>query len=120
VDGLVALPLDARTREQLEWIGDEIVDAGGEATIWIGRLASARAERDVAGRMAATVAAEYQRVIDAAADANDRDPVARRRTFERLRRELRRVGQRDFFPPTERDRAHEAVDQLAASVDVLQ
>ena len=34
-DGLVALPADARTREQLEWIADDVVAAGGTA----GRLA---------------------------------------------------------------------------------
>jgi hypothetical protein len=36
MDGLVALPLDARNREQLEWLADEVVEAGGEASIWIG------------------------------------------------------------------------------------
>src|SRR6266704_3966050 len=34
LDGLVALPLDARNREQLEWLADEVADAGGEAAIW--------------------------------------------------------------------------------------
>src|SRR5258705_7585442 len=32
-DGLVTLPADARTREQLEWIAQEIIEAGGEASI---------------------------------------------------------------------------------------
>ena len=41
VDGLVALPLDGRNREQLEWLADGVAEAGGEAAIWIGRLASA-------------------------------------------------------------------------------
>src|SRR3954470_12487901 len=36
-DGLVALPADARTREHLEWIADEVLAAKGEATIWIAR-----------------------------------------------------------------------------------
>jgi hypothetical protein len=30
-DGLVALPEDARTREHLEWIADEVLAAGGTA-----------------------------------------------------------------------------------------
>ena len=119
VDGLVALPLDARTKEQLEWVGDEILEAGGEATIWIGRLGSVRSEREVAGRMAAAVAVEYRSVIEAAELAAEGDSVARRRTLGRLRRELRRVSQRDFFPPAERDRAHEAVERLAASIEVV-
>jgi hypothetical protein len=28
-DGLVALPADARTREQLEWIAEDVTDNGG-------------------------------------------------------------------------------------------
>ena len=35
VDGLVALPADARTKEQLEWLAEEVLDAGGEATVWV-------------------------------------------------------------------------------------
>src|SRR5215813_579942 len=68
VDGLVALPLDARTKEALEWIGDEIVEAGGEATLWTARLGSVRQERELAARMATLVATEYQAVIDATRD----------------------------------------------------
>ena len=68
LDGLAALPLDARNREQLEWLADEVVEAGGEATIWVGELASARQEREFAAHMAAAVADDYAAVIaDAAA-----------------------------------------------------
>src|SRR5437764_14052865 len=58
-DGLVALPLDARTKEQLEWLADEVTEAGGEASIWIAEAGSAVQERTLAGRMAEAVAAEY-------------------------------------------------------------
>jgi hypothetical protein len=117
VDGLVALPLDARTKEQLEWLGDEIVDAGGEATIWTARLGSARRERDLASRMAEAVSGEYLAVIGAAQQAAGEEPPVRRRTLARLRRELRRIGQRDFFPPIERETARRAVDTLASAVE---
>jgi hypothetical protein len=40
-----------------------------------------------------------------------------RRALGRLRRDLRRIGQRDFFPPPQRDQARAAVDMLAASLD---
>jgi hypothetical protein len=118
VDGLVALPLDARTKEQLEWLGDEIVDAGGEATIWTARLGSVRQERDLASRMAEAVTSEYRAVIDAAEQAAGEGSAVRRRTLARLRRELRRIGQRDYFPPVERDTARHAVDALAHGVAV--
>src|SRR5881409_46105 len=31
LDGLAALPLDARNRELLEWLADEVVESGGAA-----------------------------------------------------------------------------------------
>src|SRR3954470_927631 len=51
-DGLVALPADARTREHLEWIADEVTEAGGTAAIWLARPASRSHERDLAAQMA--------------------------------------------------------------------
>jgi hypothetical protein len=117
LDGLAALPLDARNREQLEWLADEVVEAGGEATIWLGELASATQERELAVRMAATVAADYQALIDDAAAAREEAPGQRRRTLGRLRRELRRIRARDYFPPPERELAQQAVDELAALVE---
>src|SRR5436190_12289974 len=62
LDGLVALPADARTKEQLEWIAEEILDAGGEAMAWTGRPGSAADERHLAARMADTIAEEYAAV----------------------------------------------------------
>ncbi len=118
VDGLVALPSDARTKEQLEWLADEVREAGGEATIWVGELASKAAEREMARRMADAVASEYRAIADAAGDAATETDVVRRRTLARLRRELRRVGRRDYFPPPERDPARVAVEQLGATVAV--
>ena len=114
VDGLVALPSDARTKEQLEWLAEEVLDAGGEATVWVGRPGSAGDERRLATRMADAVAAEYREVITAANDARGGcTETARRRTAARLRRELQRIDRRDFFPPPERERAHAAVRRLA-------
>src|SRR5215217_3426229 len=66
LDGVAALPLDARNREQLEWLADEVVEAGGEATIWVGQLASAAQERQLASRMADAAAADYLALVDEA------------------------------------------------------
>jgi len=116
LDGLAALPLDARNREQLEWLAEEVGEAGGEATIWVGELTSAGEERQLAGRMAEAVAADYQALIDEAAAARTEPPGPRRRTFGRLRRELRRIRARDYFPPAEREHARQAIEELAAAV----
>ena len=117
VDGLVALPLDARTREQLEWVADEVVEAGGESSLWIAEAASGRTELDLATQMSAAVAAEYATVIAVAGAAVDGSMAHRRRTVAKLRRELRRIRARDFFHPPEADLAGAAVEDLAAVVE---
>jgi hypothetical protein len=119
LDGLVGLPADARTREQVEWLAEEVLEAGGQATVWLARLGSAAAERALAGRMAGAVAAEYRQIAGAALSARaEPDQAVRRRTLARLRRELHRVGGRDFFPPPEREQAVTAVAALAELVEV--
>jgi hypothetical protein len=45
LDGLVGLPLDSRNREQLEWIADQVVEAGGDASIWTATPAALAQER---------------------------------------------------------------------------
>ena len=62
LDGLVALPADAKTREQLEWAAEEVIEAGGDATLWIGRPGTAAEERSLAARMSEAVAADYRAV----------------------------------------------------------
>lgn len=37
----------ARTREHLDWIADEILDAGGCASIWIAHPGTTATERDL-------------------------------------------------------------------------
>src|SRR6185437_3165513 len=111
-DGLVALPADARTREQLEWIADEIIEAGGEASIWLARPAAAAQERDLAARMATARAEEYAAVTAEATAAATASSREQRRTADRLRAQLRRIGRRDYFPPPERDVAQAAVRAL--------
>jgi ChrB-like protein len=117
LDGLAALPLDARNREQLEWLADEVVEAGGDAMIWVGELASAAQERELAKQMADSVAADYRTLIEEAADACQQPAGRRRRTLKRLRRERRRVRARDYFPPPEREAAQRALDELAVLVE---
>jgi DNA-binding transcriptional regulator PaaX len=114
-DGLVALPADARTREQLDWVAEDVVAAGGTATVWIARPASEAAERELAQQLADARAAEYAAVISEAAAAAELTGPARASALRRLRNEMRRISRRDFFPPAERDAAQAAVRGLAAS-----
>jgi hypothetical protein len=115
-DGLVALPADARTREQLEWIAEEVTDAGGAAGVWLARPATRAQEEQLATGMAAARAAEYQAVITAASAAAEAGPTARAPVVRRLRGELRRIHRRDYFRPVERDLAQAAVQALIGPV----
>jgi hypothetical protein len=114
-DGLVALPADARTREQLEWVAEEVADHGGEATLWLGRPLDTTARSAVISRMTAAVAAECDAVTAEAAAARTAEPAARRRIVARLRRELHRIQGRDFFGCPQREAAGRAVETLAAA-----
>ena len=111
-DGLVTLPSDARTREQLEWVAEQIIEFGGEASVWLALPATVAQERQVAAAMAAARAQEYDAVIAEATDATDLDERARQRMASRLNAELRRIERRDYFPPEEREQAQTAVDAL--------
>ena len=114
-DGLVALPADARTREQVDWIADEVIEAGGTASVWLSRPASAAQEREIAATMQHARVAEYRSIVDQAAAAANVDERERGRLLRSLRGEMRRIARRDYFPPAERDRARTAVESLAAS-----
>jgi DNA-binding transcriptional regulator PaaX len=111
-DGVVALPADARTREHLEWLADEILDAGGTAGIWLACPATESQERDLAASMASARAAEYRAIIEEAATAANREDNARLSAARRLRAEMRRITRRDYFPPDERENARRAVEGL--------
>jgi ChrB-like protein len=116
VDGLVALPANDRTREQFEWIADEILGASGEAFVWVARLASAAEERTLTGRMTVAVAEEYRRVIHNAVSTKEQPVQPARRGLARLRRDLERIESRDFFPPPEREQARLAVRDLGEAL----
>lgn len=112
-DGLVGLPADARTREQIDWLAQEIGEAGGTATVWLATPGSFGQERAVAEAMRAARAAEYEAVAGQAEAAAALSTSERVRAARRLRAELHRIGRRDFFPPPQRDLARAAVDALA-------
>jgi hypothetical protein len=118
-DGLVALPADARTREQLDWLAEEILEAGGTSTVWLATPASATQERAIAEVMRAARAAEYRTVTDQARAAAGTGAAERMRALRRLRGELRRIARRDFFPSAEREVARAAVDALAADIPAV-
>jgi hypothetical protein len=116
LDGLVALPHDVATQEQLEWVADEVVAAGGEADLWIGRPTTKAQQRSLAAQMNTEVDAEYATVIEDAVAALDEGTGTQKRTLARLRRDLKRIRSRDHFESRVFDRATAAVERLADAI----
>lgn len=112
VDGLVALPASSQSREQFDWLADEIVEAKGEAWTWTGTPSTKAQHRALETRMKEAAVADYQALVD---EAEQAPPDGR--TLERLRRELRAIEARDPFSARDRGRARKAVERLAAAVD---
>jgi hypothetical protein len=117
LDGLVALPLDARNKEQLEWVAEQVADAGGDATIWTGRPASRLDEAGLVQSLRKSAADDYRKLIAEAVEARELEAAVRRRTLSRLRRELRRIRLRDHFPPPEAEDARRVVEELSHLVE---
>ena len=114
-DGLVALPADARTREQLEWLAEDVLAASGTAGVWLARPTTEAQERELAFGLAEARAAEYRDLADQchAALADGEDAV---RALRRLRGEWRAISRRDFFPPHAKQDAATALRDLEAAV----
>src|SRR5262249_54013273 len=99
-------------------LAQDVLEAGGEATVWLADPASATDGRALAETMARAIAQEYRAVIEHARQAQGAGPAMRRRALARLRSELRRIPARDYIPPPERQEAEAAVEALAARVEV--
>ncbi|WP_369055687.1 Chromate resistance protein ChrB [Kineococcus terrestris] len=114
-DGLVALPADARTREQFDWLAEEVVQAGGTAGVWLARPVTAAQERALAQRMADARAEEYSALTTGAEQALTSTGAERARALRRLRGQWREITRRDFFPPPQRGAAEAALRELSAA-----
>lgn len=117
-DGLVALPYNASTKEQLEWVAQEIVEASGDATIWITTPTVKAFGRSLAKTLAAERATEYGVLIEHVGEALTAETGERSRALKRLRAEYRRVERRDYFPTAEKEQTRKALERLASSLGV--
>ena len=112
-DGLIALPEDARTREQLEWVAADVDAASGSAILWRAEMLSTRDEQQLIEQLQQARAEEYRALIVQAEQARTGTVADQARSLARLRRELRRIRRRDYFPPPEQKSARLAVEALA-------
>jgi hypothetical protein len=120
LDNLVALPLTSQTREQLDWLAESVVEAGGDASVWLAEPGARGEGRSLVEQLQAARAAEYRAVAEEAISASATAGPGRARTLARLRRELRRIRARDYFNSPERAPAEAAVEGLAAAMEVME
>jgi hypothetical protein len=113
VDGLVALPANAKTVEAFGWLADEVIEAGGEAWTWRA-TGSKQQDKALRQQLKDAVTEEYAALTAEAKRAMD---GPQRRTVERFRRTLRDIERRDYVAPKERDDARRAVQRVADAMD---
>jgi len=114
VDGLVALPASPRTREQFDWLAEEVIESGGEAWTWLAQSVSVLQDEALEAQFTEAAVEDYRSLLGELA-ALTADAVTPR-TFGRLRRELHRIESRDHVGPPEREQARRAIEALATAV----
>ena len=113
-DGVVMLPASPRTREQFDWLADDVVEAGGTAEVWTASPTT-RAQQDrIRAHLTSDRAAEYTDLRQAAvAVVESVDPEENAKHLRQLRRRFRDIERRDYFPSPARDDAEAALRALA-------
>ena len=64
-DAVWVLPSTARTQEQFRWLATEIVELGGEATLWHSDLTYENQATSLVEQFAAQVNTEYEEILSA-------------------------------------------------------
>ena len=100
-DGVAALPEDAVTREQLEWLQLRVREAGGEATLWEARPGTLAEEAKLVATFRASREEAYRAIVAGAervrrkAEMGGGDTLAEQ--LGKLEREFRAERRRDYF-----------------------
>jgi hypothetical protein len=99
-DGVAALPEDAVTREQLEWLQLRVREAGGEATLWEGRPGTVAEEAALVEAFRFSREEAYRAIIAEAERLQRKAQMGGGQTLEqlgKLEREFRAERRRDYF-----------------------
>jgi len=88
-DSLWVLPATTRTREQLRWLANEIVELKGDATVWESRLTMGIDEEKLIASFTEALEAEYRQILARLKD-KDRDLAA-------LSRQYQQAKMQDYF-----------------------
>ena len=113
-DGAAALPEDAITREQLEWLQLRIREAGGEATLWEALPNTVAENRDLVEAFRGAREEGYGKVIEGAERIRRKAELGGERAsliedLASVEREFRAERRRDYFRSPLRTEAAEAL-----------
>ena len=100
-DGVAALPEDAVTREQLEWLQLRVREAGGEATLWEARPGTLAEEAKLVATFRASREEAYRAIVAGAERVRRKAEMgggaALAEQLGKLEREFRAERRRDYF-----------------------
>ena len=99
-DGVTALPEDAVTREQLEWLQLRVREAGGEATLWEAKPGTVAEEAELVEAFRSSREKTYRDIIARAERLRRKAAMGGGALSERLgklEREFRVERRRDYF-----------------------
>jgi hypothetical protein len=99
-DGVAALPEDAVTREQLEWLQLRVREAGGEATLWEARPGTLGEEAELVEAFRSSREEAYRTIVAEAERLRRKAEMGGKGLSEQLRkieREFRTERRRDYF-----------------------
>ena len=99
-DGVAALPEDAVTREQLEWLQLRVREAGGEATLWEAKPGTMAEEAELVGDFRASREEAYRDIIAGAERLRRKAEMGGGSVLEqlgKLERAFRAERRRDYF-----------------------
>jgi len=119
-DGAVALPEDAVTREQLEWLQLRVREAGGAATLWEAKPATLSEEKALVEAFRSSREEAYANIISEAERIRRKAEMgggkALSEELRKLELELRAERRRDYFRSPLRKEAASALKAAREAV----
>src|SRR5918994_7328503 len=118
-DGVAALPEDAVTREQLEWLQLRVREAGGEATLWEARPGTVDEEAGLVEDFRHSREEAYRIIIAEAERLRRKAQMGGKGLSEqigKLERQFRAERRRDYFRSPLRGEAAAALKAARAAV----
>jgi hypothetical protein len=108
-DAAWVLPDNGATREQYQWLAAEIVDMGGQATLWEATIALPGSDEDLMRQFAQQADAAYQGILDAL--------KKRKPNLASLSRQFQLAQAADYFQSALGRQVREALLAAAGGVD---